>query len=89
MLVAAAPCVRYEADTKTLSCRCRLILLFGQDHRTPIGQQWYQVIEKQKKSTRVSRCQDHDQERVLVSASKIFHFLESDFVRFCQATQKM
>ncbi len=38
-----------EACTKSLSCRCRLFLLFGQDFCTPIGQQWYQVIEKQKK----------------------------------------
>ncbi len=59
----------YEADTKTLSCRCRLFLLFGQDLCTPIGQQRYQVIEKQKKSIGVSRRQEHDQERVLVSAS--------------------
>ncbi len=59
----------YEADTKTLSCPCRLFLLFGQDLCTPIGQQWYQVIEKQKKLIRVSHHQEHDQERVLVSAS--------------------
>ncbi len=59
----------YEADTKTLSCRCHLFLLFGQDLRPPIGQQWYQVIEKQKKLTRLSCRQEHDQERVLVSAS--------------------
>ncbi len=58
----------HEADAKTFSCRCRLFLLFGQDLRAPIGQQWYQVIEKQKKSTRVLRRQEHDQERVLVSA---------------------
>ncbi len=62
-------CWKYEADTKTLSCRCRLFLLFGQDFRTPIGQQWYQVIGKQKKLIRMSGCQEHDQERVLVSAS--------------------
>ena len=59
----------YEADTKTLSCRCRLFLLFGQDLRSPIGQQWYQVIGKQKKSIGMSGRQEHDQERVLVSAS--------------------
>ena len=59
--------VWYEADTKTLSCRCRLFLLFGQDLRTPIGQQWYQVIEKQKKSTRVSHREEHDQESFGIS----------------------
>ncbi len=61
--------VSYEADTKTLSCRCRLFLLFGQDLCTPIGQQWYQVIEKQNKSIGMSGRREHDQERVLVSAS--------------------
>ncbi len=61
----------YEADTKTLSCLCRLFLLFGQDLRTPIGQQWYQVIGKQKKSIGMSGRQEHDQERVLVSASYV------------------
>ena len=59
----------YEADTKTLSCWCRLFLLFSQDLRSPIGQQWYQVIGKQKQSMRMSGRQEHDQERVLVSAS--------------------
>ena len=59
----------YRADTKTLSCQCHLFLLFSQDLCTPIGQQWYQVTEKQKKLTRVLHHQEHDQERVLVSAS--------------------
>ncbi len=59
----------YRADTKTLSCQCHLFLLFSQDLCTPIGQQWYQVTEKQKKLTRVLHYQEHDQERVLVSAS--------------------
>ncbi len=59
----------YEADTKSLSCRCRLFLLFSPVLRTPIGQQWYQVIGKQKKSIRMSCRREHDQERVLVSAS--------------------
>ena len=62
---------QYEADTKTLSCRCRLFLLLGQDLCTPIDQQWYlyQVIEKQKKPIGMLRRREHARERVLVSAS--------------------
>ncbi len=37
---------------------------FGQDLSAPIGQQWYQVIEKQKKSVGMSRRRKYDLERV-------------------------
>ncbi len=38
-----------------------VVLLFGQNHCTPIGQEWYQVIEESRFG--MSRHQKHDQER--------------------------
>ncbi len=65
---------RYEADTKTLSCRCRLFLLFGQDLLAPIGQQWYQVIGKQKQSIGMTR-------RVLVRISLVIQAFQLDWTQ--------
>ncbi len=60
--------LRYEADPKSHSRPMSIVLLFSQDLCIPIGQQWYQMIEKQNTSIEMCR-RKHDQERFLGSAS--------------------
>ncbi len=56
-------------DHKSLSRPMLIVLLLGQQLWTPVGHQWFQVIEKQKKSIRMSHHWTHDHERRLGSAS--------------------